>query len=235
MSVRVAWFALVAGMAGAAHADPDDGSAAIHLERGIAAYRAHEFSRAMTELLAANRQALDSPEPYRWIALTEAEIDDCRSALINIETFVSLVPAGDPRVPELTALRDRCRYTGNLTVESTPSGAAIRIDRGPVVGATPLRHLAMRAGRHTITVDKPGFESQSRDVDVRALATDHAGFALTAAHDTLLVQHWWFWVGVGAAAFALGVVAYDQRASTGPGSSPPGLPPVTCTASGCRP
>jgi hypothetical protein len=197
----------------------------------------------MAELLLANRQALESPEPYRWIALTEAEIDDCRSALINIETFVSLVPAGDPRVPELTALRDRCRYTGNLTVESTPSGAAIRIDRGPVVGATPLRHLAMRAGRHTITVDKPGFESQSRNVEVRALATDHAGFALTAAHDTLLVQRWWFWAGLAAVALTLGVVASEGHASPGsspgPGSSPspspPGLPPVTCTPSGCGP
>jgi hypothetical protein len=234
MSVRVAWFALVVGMAGAARAaqaDPDDGSAAIHLERGIAAYRAHEFSRAMAELLLANQQALESPEPYRWIALTEAEIDDCRSALINIETFVSLVPIGDPRVPELMALRDRCLYTGSLSVESTPSGAAIRIDRGPVVGTTPIHRLAMRAGRHRITVDKPGFESQSRDLDVRAQATDHAGFALTAAHDTPLVQHWWFWVGIGAAAFALGVVAYDVHPRAGPG----GLPAVTCTTSGCQP
>lgn len=234
MSVRVVCLALGVAMGAAtAHADPDDGTAAIHLERGIAAYRAHDFSRAMTELLLANQQALESPEPYRWIALTEAEIEDCRSALINIDTFLSLVPAGDPRVPELMALRDRCLHTGRLTVESTPSGAAIRIDGGPVVGTTPVDRLAMRAGRHTITADKPGFESMSRDVDVHAMATDHAGFALLAAHQTPLAQRWWFWVGLGAATAALGALAYDMRPS--PGSGLPSLPAVTCTASGCRP
>lgn len=234
MSVRVVCLALGVAMGAAtAHADPDDGNAAIHLERGIAAYRAHDFSRAMTELLLANQQALESPEPYRWIALTEAEIEDCRSALINIDTFLSLVPAGDPRVPELMAVRDRCLHTGRLTVESTPSGAAIRIDGGPVVGTTPANRLAMRAGRHTITVDKPGFESMSRDVDVHAMATDHAGFALLAAHQTPLAQRWWFWVGVGAATAALGALAYDMRPMSDPGRS--SLPAVTCTVSGCRP
>jgi hypothetical protein len=235
MRVRVVCLALIVPMvAAAAHADPDDDSAAVHLERGLAAYRAREFRRALDELLQANRRAPDLADPFRWIALTEAEIDDCRSALINIDTFVSLVPAGDPRVPELVALRDRCQHTGNLTVESTPSGAALRVDNGSVVGTTPVSRLAMRTGRHTITVEKPGWESQSRDVDVYAFATDHASFALTAVHETQLAHRWWFWAGLGVATAVLAVVAYDARRPD-TGRPDTGLPPVTCTASGCQP
>ncbi|HEX3761076.1 MAG TPA: PEGA domain-containing protein, partial [Kofleriaceae bacterium] len=203
MTVRVACLALVLQMAAAAHADPGNAGASVHLERGIAAYRARAFDRAMDELLEANRQAPDLVEPYRWIARTEAEIDDCQSALINIESFLSRVPGNDPRVPELVAVRERCQRTGRLTVESTPSGAAIRVDQGPVVATTPVSRLAMRVGRHTITVEKPGFEPMSREVDVHALAAERAGFALATVHAAPVTQRWWFWVGVGAAIVAL--------------------------------
>jgi len=237
MSVRVACVALfVQVVAANAHADPVDDSAAVHLERGIAAYRARDFGRAMAELLQANRQAPDLADALRWIALTEAEIDDCRSALINIEIFVPLVPADDPRVPELVAVRDRCRSTGNVTVDSTPSGAAVRVDRGPVIGATPVTRLAMRAGHHTLSVEKPGFEPQSRDIDVRALANDRASFALGLAHTTLVTQRWWFWVGVGVATIGLTALALDARpGESHPTPTQPGFPSVTCNASGCHP
>lgn len=231
MRARVVWFALVLQIAAAdAHADPDAAGASVHLAGGIAAYRAREFQRAMEELLEANRQAPELVEPYRWIALTEAEVDDCPSALINIETFLSRVPGTDPRVPELVALRARCQSTGSVTVESTPSGAAIRIDQGPVVATTPVSRLAMRTGRHTITVEKSGFEPLSREVDVHALAADRERFALTMVQATPWTQRWWFWVGVGAATVALTALALDVRHQ-----GDPGFPAVTCTSTGCQP
>src|SRR5690349_7584057 len=139
MTARVAWLAAVATFAAAvAHAEPAD-EARDHHEPGVAAYRARKFTLAVDELLAANRLAPDRPEPYRWLALTEAEIDDCPSALINIDAFLSRAPAGDPGAPELAVLRDRCLGNGKLDVDSTPSGATIRVDGGPPVGATPIK------------------------------------------------------------------------------------------------
>ena len=70
--------------------------------------------------MLANRAAPEANEPYRWIAVTEVQVDD-RSALINIATFVSRVRAGEPRIPALLEARDRCQRTGSLTVESTRS------------------------------------------------------------------------------------------------------------------
>jgi hypothetical protein len=186
----------------------------------------------MQELLLANRAALAAPEPYRWIALTEVQIDDCRSALINIATFISLVPTGDPRVPELVEARDRCQRSGSLTVESTPSGAAIRVDGRPVVGTTPLTGLTIDSGLHTIAVDKPGFEGQSRRVEVRALTAEYAGFELAPEHERPLAQRWWFWGAVGAAA-VVASIALTYHPSHGPPAM--GLPTVTCTTSGCTP
>jgi hypothetical protein len=214
---------------GSAHADPAEDDASARLERGVAAYRARDFARAMNELLEANRLAPDWPDPYRWLALVEAEVDDCQSALINLETFVARVPAGDPRVPELVALRDRCLHTGKLGVDSTPSGAAIRIDGGPPVGTTPAR-LTVRTGPHRISLEKPGFEPQARGVDVGVGGLGHASFALTAAHDPPLTQRWWFWTALGAVAVTAIGLTYEATRSSGQD-----LPGVTCSAAGCHP
>lgn len=232
MTMRVVCIALALQILQVAQIDaaPADPDAAGHLERGIAAYRARAFDRAMEELLAANRQAPELVEPYRWIALTEAEIDDCASALLNVEAFLARVPGADPRVAELVALRERCQSTGSVAVESSPSGAAIRVDRGPVLGITPVSRLAMRVGRHTITVEKTGFEPASREVDVHALAADRAWFVLAATPTPSVAQRWWFWVGVGVGVVGLTALALEARH---PGD--PGFPAVTCTSAGCQP
>jgi hypothetical protein len=242
MTGRVAWLVVVGQLAAAiGHADPvdpprpvdpADDSAPAYLERGIAAYRARDFERAVNELLRANQLAPQWPDPYHWLALAEAEIDDCRSAVINIDTFVSRVAAGDPRVAELVAVRERCQR-GQLSVDSTPAGATIRIDDGPVVGTTPAKRLAIRVGDRTVTVEKPGFEAQSRRITVGASGTDHASFVLTGAPDKPVYRRGWFWVAIGAVAITAIGVTY---ATSGAGQhDDPRLPTVTCDATGCRP
>jgi hypothetical protein len=234
MTARAVWFVVivqfaVASAASIARADPVEDSALAHLDRGAAAYRARDFARAIDELTQASRLVPDSPDPYRWLALTQAEIDDCQSALRNIEAFVSRVQPWDSRVPELLALRARCSHTGNLSIESTPDGATIRVDGGPSIGMTPAKHLAMRVGPHTIIVEKPGFEPESRRVEVRAFDTDNASFVLRE-HSTPLLQRWWFWAALSAVAVGAVVLTYDTSRSPDPS-----LPTVTCSASGCRP
>jgi hypothetical protein len=48
------------------------------------------------------------------------------------------------------------RSAGSLTVESVPAGAKVLV-RGKEVGVTPLKDLAVPAGRHAIVITRPGY------------------------------------------------------------------------------
>lgn len=106
--------------------DTVENRALVHLDRGVAAYRAGDLGRAHAELALANQLAPDRPNPYRWLALTEAALGDCDGALVNIEGFLSRVAADDPRVGELRALRERCVRSAraNAARASEPGAAA---------------------------------------------------------------------------------------------------------------
>jgi hypothetical protein len=219
--------------------DPRLADASACLERGAAAYRARDFTRAIGELVAASRLVPGWPDPYRWLALAEAEADDCPSALRNVAAFASRVAPGDGRLPELGALRDRCLHTGALRVDSVPGGALVRIDDGRLL-ATTAQRLTLPAGVHTVTVEKPGFEPRSQRVEVEPLGIRYTRFELTVAHDRPLARRWWAWTALGVAAVAVTVLAIDASHRTAPpqppGSEPPppSLPGVTCDAGGCH-
>lgn len=99
---------LVAARPASAHPSRAEAQALEHLDRGVAAYRAGELALAEHELEAAQQLVPDKPNPYRWLALTEAQLGDCQAALVHVEDFLSRVPAGDPRAPELVKVREHC-------------------------------------------------------------------------------------------------------------------------------
>jgi hypothetical protein len=232
MTARVAWIVVVAQLAATvAHGDPAADLALAHLDRGVAAFRAGDFAHAHVELAEAQRLAPDRPNPYRWLAMTEVELGDCRAALIHVEGFLSRVTPSDPRITELLAVRSRCASTGALHVESAPSGAAIRIDGGPQVAITPTPQLALRVGTHRLTIEKPGYLSQSEPLEVRAMGVTYARYALIAdRRDRPLYRRWWFWAAVGAVAITTAGLTYGLTRD-----GDPRLPPVTCDATGCHP
>jgi hypothetical protein len=215
--------------------DPRQAGAAACLDRGVAAYRARDFTRAIGELVAASRLLPGWPEPYRWLAQAQVESDDCPSAVINVDAFAARVAPGDRRLPELSALRDRCLHTGVLRVDSAPAGAMIRVDGGPPVGTTS-RRVTLRTGVHTVTVEKPGFETGSQRVEVEPLGTHYTSFALTPEHDPPLAQRWWLWVAIGAGVVATIVLIDASHETTQRPElrSPSGLPRMTCDAAGCH-
>ncbi len=90
-------------------AEPTEDAALLHLDRGIAAFNAKDFQRALRELTAAHELVPDKANPYRWLALTVIQLGDCESALVHIEGFLSRVPPTDPRVAEMTRWRALCR------------------------------------------------------------------------------------------------------------------------------
>lgn len=104
--MRIA-FALTLACVATAHAAPEDDALA-HLDRGISAYRLGDYMTARRELDAAIELVPDRANPYRWRALIELAQHDCTNAIVDVESFLSRAPAGDDRVAELTAQRDRC-------------------------------------------------------------------------------------------------------------------------------
>ncbi len=212
-----------------AAADPTADAALVHLERGVAAFRAGDFARAHRELVSAHELAPDRPNPYRWLALTEIQLGDCARALVNIDGFLTRVATGDPRVPEMTRWRELCARTGSLRVESTPPNVSLRID-GASVGSTPYQSLSMRAGTHTLIAESPGRRSAERSVVVEPGSSLEIRLELPAAQKPV-TKRWWFWPVVGAAALTItgGIVYAATR------DDEPVLPPITCAPAGCAP
>lgn len=113
-----------------AYAEPSEDAALAHLDRGISAFNAKDFARALTEFTAAHELVPDKANPYRWLALTEIQLGDCVSALVHIEAFLARVPPADPRVAEMARWREFCRrpapqpspqVTGTQGLAATPS------------------------------------------------------------------------------------------------------------------
>lgn len=104
--------AVVMALTSAARADDtgrDDEAAALeHIDRGVAAFHAREYTRAHREFEAAQQLVPDRANPYRWLALTDMQLGDCASAVPNIAEFERRVPAEDPRLAELVRLRVLC-------------------------------------------------------------------------------------------------------------------------------
>jgi tetratricopeptide (TPR) repeat protein len=94
-------------------ARPGDGAAVEaealeHIDRGVTAFRARDLGTALREFEAAQRLAPSKANPYRWLGVTAAEQGDCARAVRELDTFLSLVPANDDRVPEAHRVRARC-------------------------------------------------------------------------------------------------------------------------------
>jgi hypothetical protein len=70
----------------------------------------------------------------------------------------------------------RARATGNVIIQSTPSGATVHMG-GRQVGTTPYRGSAL-TGEHTVRVERQGYSGQARKVRVVAGETQSVHFEL---------------------------------------------------------
>lgn len=215
-----------------AHADDDatEKAALLHLERGVAAFKAGDYLRAHRELEAAHELAPDRANPYRWLALTEVQLGDCQRALVNIEEFLARVKPDEPRVAELVRLRDLCQRTGVLRVESTPTRAALHLD-GAYVGTTPFRTLSLQAGSHTLVAEARGHRAARRTVELPAGGELDVHLDL-APQRRPLHRRWWFWTAIAATTAGVATTAILLSRDDG---GPTLLPPITCDPSGCTP
>lgn len=139
-TLAIAGLVVAGSAAGRAFAEPTadrrgvETEALGHLDRGVAAYRAGDYAVAERELHAAQQLVPDRANPYRWLALTESALGECQPALVDVESFLSRIPADDPRVAEMVQLREHC------VIELHAQGAPAQPAPAPAPETTPITH-----------------------------------------------------------------------------------------------
>jgi hypothetical protein len=121
-----AWIATILAVhlvAGTARADDTEAAAQVHLDRGVAAFGAGDFTLALHELQIVVELVPHKPNPYRWLALTEIQQGDCAHDRLDVESFLARVAADDPRIPELIRSRDACKQRGVPQITVAPPSA----------------------------------------------------------------------------------------------------------------
>jgi tetratricopeptide (TPR) repeat protein len=159
---------LVANLAaGVAHADDKLTEAKQHLERGVALYNESNFGGALAEFQRAHELA----PSYRIlfnIAQVEMELEDHAAAF---RAYTRYLKEGGPdiapaRRAQVTAQIERLRGRVGFLVIQTAPGAQVFVDEAQV-GYAPLSEpVAVKAGRHRVTVNVPGREPVTRVFDV---------------------------------------------------------------------
>ena len=141
------------------------------LEKGIALFKDGKLAEARAVFFQLRKLVPDKANPHRWLGMTYARLGQCPEAITNLNNFLERVAEDDPRVAEVTTIRDRCKdelqpKTGTLVIESTPPGAEVLLDdeKGPSAGRTPYRSTTTVAGEHVVYLRKPGFETLSKHI-----------------------------------------------------------------------
>jgi PEGA domain len=240
MGVRAACIALVMlGAAGSAYADAD-AEAWDLLQRGTALYQAGDYEAARVALARA-RELVPGQVPAidRWLGLANARLGRCSEAVEELERFLATLPKDPDALYDTTAARDGCKQAlasrGRLRVETSPSGAEVRLDaddpKAPRVGVSPLMMESAPLGDHLVSVHRDGYQAASKIVSiaegklvvvqltlvpVAPLAAPPAAIVAQAPSRKPVWKRRWFWPVVAGAAVAVAGVAVGVAVGTAP-------------------
>jgi hypothetical protein len=147
-----------------AHASVD---AARELDQeGVRSYRAGRYTDAIAYFRAAYQLGGPSSELWNIVRCREG-MDDLEGAAAAIDDYLDVQNVlSQDRVDaarEAQALRAR---PSPLTVTTTPAGASVTIDGKPAPGVTPVS-ADLRAGSHTIAVQRSGYLPLTQAVEAR--------------------------------------------------------------------
>lgn len=166
--------ALVCQLPGVAHADMPSSEAAAEARRaeakqrfdeGVNAFREHRWADAVRAFRQADAISPSAPLSFN-IAKAYERLDDTAGALRWYRDFMRRSPQA-PNAAEvqarITTLAEALAQRGlqQLTVLSTPSGAAVTIDEQQV-GTAPLS-LELSPGPHHARLELPGYAAQQAD------------------------------------------------------------------------
>ncbi len=135
-------------------------------QQGVRSFRAGRYTDAVAYFRAAFE--LGGPASELWnIVRCREGMDDAEGAAAGIDDYLAQkeVLARDraDAAREAQALRSRPSV---LTVTTTPPGAAVTVDGKTAPGSTPLS-VDMRAGSHTVAVQRTGYAPATQSVEAR--------------------------------------------------------------------
>lgn len=134
---------------------------------------------------AAPRQSSPAQEAQSVPAPVEA------APQVEAAPVVEVAPVVTPR-PKRKAARVPARpaiVPGQLAIDSTPQGAQVQVDgRGDPSWVTPLSVTSLAPGRHTVTIGKNGYVSETRAVEVGSGSKAVVLLHLAAAAGTISVR-----------------------------------------------
>jgi hypothetical protein len=135
-------------------------------QQGVRSFRAGRYTDAITFFRAAHQLGGPSSELWNIVRCREG-MDDAEGAAAAIDEYLALrdLLPQDRADADREALALRTRLS-TLTVTTTPPGASISVDGKPSPGSTPLS-TDVRAGSHTIAVQRAGYEAATQTIEAR--------------------------------------------------------------------
>jgi len=136
-------------------------------QKGVAAYRAGQFSDAIDKLLDADRVMPNAAFSYN-IALAYQAMGDERSALRWLRGYLRQSTKKDEKAAEKVRLLEaelQAKGLQQVTVLSKPGGATLRID-GSVLGLTPFT-TEIVPGSHYVTLTLDGYKTVQKSLELR--------------------------------------------------------------------
>ena len=137
---------------------------------GEKAYAAGDFAAAYTGFSKAN-ELVPAPQAAYWAAKSldgQGKSDAAISAYEKLLTDPDFGKLGDEKTADARArlAELKGKLAGEISVVTTPPGAAVTVDGAAQTGETPLT-VKLAPGPHKLSVSAAGFEPKEVDLDVK--------------------------------------------------------------------
>jgi eukaryotic-like serine/threonine-protein kinase len=116
---------------------------------------------------AASAQPGGRTMPAQPPATGEAPVHVAVEPEVVAPHAVSVQPKYSPKKKAKARLAEPAIVHGQLSVSSTPAGAQIQIDgKNDSSWVTPFNLSGLNPGQHTLIISKPGYQAETRNIDV---------------------------------------------------------------------
>jgi hypothetical protein len=166
----------------AASAQEDDKvKAKQSFQQGVAQYQAAHYEDALASFQEAYRL---KPHPLVRVNIANCydRLDRPVEAILHFELFLeSKEGSPDQRSEVKNALKELHKRAGKLSLNLSPDGARVAIDDGDERRAPIAEAVLLKAGKHKVVVKLDGYETATRDIDVKGDSLTELSLRLSRA------------------------------------------------------